>query len=294
MENESVIVPELANADYHAHKAIGSSGIKLIINKSPRHYWAQYIAPDRLRKPSTAAQAFGTAWHCAIFEPERFNEEYAQVPLGLDRRTKEGKALWAEIEASGKTALAYDAFQDIAMMVKLAGIDDEVAKIFKLETGIAEHSMFCTDKETGVHLKIRPDFAVLPCAEFPNGLIVDGKTCGDASPAGFGCNMWNTDMALQAALYVDVFQQVIGTQQPPEFRWLAQETEVPFAHAMYSATDDLIEYGRKMYSNALPLIAECQSTDIWPGYKNGTIQIPAYALRSISPEDNEELEIKYA
>jgi hypothetical protein len=50
----------------------------------------------------------GTATHCAILEPERFNSEYVAMPEGIDRRTTAGKQAYADLLASGAEILAAD------------------------------------------------------------------------------------------------------------------------------------------------------------------------------------------
>lgn len=138
MQNNSPhgIVSGMPNDEYHAHPAIGSSGLKRFM-QSPLHYWAAYLDPDREKKDPKHFRV-GRAWHCAVFEPEAFGARYAvnhdvhpatkravllqqflaipstdlpvvaaetmlvALPEGLSLTTKEGKALAAEIEAKGQ------------------------------------------------------------------------------------------------------------------------------------------------------------------------------------------------
>ena len=81
----------MTNEDYHADtSAISASGLKLFM-RSPAHYYATYLDPNRIERSPTPAMRVGTATHCAILEPERFSAEYIALPEGLDRR-KEGEA----------------------------------------------------------------------------------------------------------------------------------------------------------------------------------------------------------
>ena len=64
---------------YHADtQRIGSTGLKLV-HRSPAHYYAQYLAPDRVIKPPTPAMLLGKYTHCAILEPGRFWDKYACI-----------------------------------------------------------------------------------------------------------------------------------------------------------------------------------------------------------------------
>lgn len=275
------VQPGISNDTHHADDAIGASGLKLMA-RSPAHYWAAYRDPNRERREPTPAMMLGTAWHAAIFEPEAFARDYVEIPEGLDRRTKEGKALWTELEQSGRQPLSAGDVQRIGAMVEAACAHPAVRVIFE-QQGRAEVSMFWTDTATGLRCKIRPDYAVQPCKLFPNGLIVDGKTTEDASASEFPRSAWNLDYHLQAAFYVDGFQRVLGTKAPPTFLWICQEKAAPFATAVYSAADDLLAYGRKLYRPLLDRLAECERTGIWPGYPTtvAPLVLPTWAEKQV-------------
>ena len=276
------IVPDMPNAEYHAHPAVGSSGLKLIA-QSPLHYWAAYLDPDRVRREPTPAMRIGTAWHCAVFEPEEFGLRYVEIPSGLDRRTKEGKALWAEIEASGREPMTPETRAQIWSMATNGRRHPVSRVLFEKCAGAAEQSLFWTDAATGVLCKIRPDYAVAPCELFPNGLLVDGKTGEDMSAAGFARYAWNWQLHIQAAFYADGYQRAMGTKEPPAFVWLAQEKDAPYATAYYSAGADFIEYGRREYRRLLRIFADCRRTNTWPGYPETVTELalPAWAEKQV-------------
>lgn len=323
----------LPNAEYHAHPAIGSSGIKLL-RQSPLHYWSAYLDPDRERREATPAQRIGTAWHASIFEPDDFArtwiakpdinqatkrakllaevlENYelkallVAVPEGITAKTKEGKALFAEIEAAGKIpvdladwnfvndwepllrgkeTLSAEDMERIQKMTAAANAHPASRLIFREHQGLAETSIFWTDRETGVRCKIRPDYHITPCKDFPHGLIVDGKTTEDASAEGFAKSAWGWDMHIQAAFYGDGFQQAYKTKEAPLFLWLAQEKAPPYATAYHSAPADLVAYGRKLYRPMLKLLAHCQLTNTWPGYPQqiNALELPTWAAKQVS------------
>lgn len=126
---------DMANADYHGgHPHIGSSGFKLL-ERSPAHYWAANVDPDRERREPSRIMVMGTAWHTGIFEPRlfdgayaarpdiaptstvaklldealadmaAFSQKYVGIPDGISKTSKEGKALLAELAADGKTGI---------------------------------------------------------------------------------------------------------------------------------------------------------------------------------------------
>lgn len=277
------VVYGMDNAEYHALPDVGSSGLKTF-RRSPLHYWSAYRDPARERREPTPLMRIGTAWHAAIFEPEKFEAEYIEIPEGLDRRTKEGKALWAEIEASGREPLSASGMAQIRAMAQASRAHPVVRVIMDQPDGVGEASMFWTDAESGVRCKIRPDYHVPPCAMFPDGLILDGKSIDDASPDAFARNAWNAEHYIQAGLYCEGAQQVWRTNRPPVFAWLVQERDAPHAVAVYSAADDLIEYGRRQIRPLLRNLAECERSGQWPGYPQ-TVQplaLPVWAEKQIA------------
>ena len=128
---------------------------------------------------------------------------------------------------------------------------------------------------------MRPDYMLEPCADFPNGLIIDGKSTTDASPEGFARQVWNLDYGLQASFYTAGFQRVYATRGRPAFLWAAQEKESPYAAAYYAAGADLIEHWDARITTLLARYAECRRRNVWPGYATavGTLEMPAWAQK---------------
>lgn len=241
----------------------------------------------------------------ALQDYTAFCAKYVPIPDGITKTSKEGKQLLAELEAQGKTGIEAEKYHQAVELVPSlhgkilfsaddldairrmakAAHDHPVTKvIFSLPGGMAEQSIFAVDPATGAPMRIRPDYAVPPCAMFPNGLIVDGKSNDNSSPAEFARNAWNSEMFFQAAFYSDVFQLHFGTSKPPVFAWMAQERDAPFATAYYSAPSDFVEYGRQRYRALLKLFAECLRTNTWPGYSTSVqdLALPSWAAKAIS------------
>lgn len=277
---------DMSNADYHGkHPHIGSSGFKLL-ERSPAHFWAANVDPNRVPREATPLMRIGTAWHMAIFEPDDFERTYIQIPEGLDRRTKEGKALWQEILDSGREPLTADGWTQIQGMAAAARAHPITQVIMDQAEGIGEASVFWVDDETGAPCRIRPDYAVPPCTLFPNGLIIDGKSNDDSSREGFARNCWNSQMYFQAAFYTDGMQRLWRTSEPPAFMWLSQERERPYATAYYAAGADFVAYGRKKYRSLLRLFAQCLHSGQWPGYPTvvQSLELPTWAAKIVSDE----------
>jgi hypothetical protein len=263
--------PALPAADYHADSAVGSSCLR-VFKRSPLHYWTQCADPQREPVEPTPAMKVGTAWHVAMFEPGEFSERYTIVPAGIDKRTKDGKAQHAELVATGRELIDAD---DAAAVIAMAKVVETHpmgrALLYSGELTNREASIFA--QRDGLVCKIRPDFAILPCKKFPNGLIVDGKSCEDAREEAFGRSVWNYGYGFQAAWYVDIWQQHFRTKEPPPFIWLAQEKSAPYAPAFYSASREILAHGRRQYEPLLDQLRRCRASNTWPGYSTGISEL---------------------
>lgn len=174
---------DMSNKQYHATPAISASWLKLM-NKSAAHLWNAYINPDRVPSVPTPYMQLGSLAHTLILEPEKLDLEYVIVPEGIDRRSKDGKAFFAEIEASGKTPIKDVDFQHCVKMAEAMRNNVGFMELRRLKHG-NERTLFWDDDETGLACKMRPDTIVHPCKERPYGVVTDVKTSADASPAGF-------------------------------------------------------------------------------------------------------------
>lgn len=249
------------NAEYHRHPAVGKSHLDAI-SRSPLHYWARYVDPNRVEPEPTAAMQLGSAVHTKILEPHLFEQEYALAPA-VDRRTKDGKQAWADAAAGGATLLSA-ADWDV-----LLGMDDAVRRHLAASrllgrAGAAETSHLWVDSVTGIQCKCRPDWLT------EDGWVVDLKTTEDASPSGFAKSAANFRYHVQAAWYLDGLR-ACGLE-PKGFIFIAVEKRPPYAVATYLAADDMIAAGQAEARRCLDRIAECRANDNWPGYGD-TVQL---------------------
>lgn len=253
----------LTNAEYHARPEVSKSGLDLI-HRSPLHFWDRYLNPNRVAEPPTDAMVIGSALHIRVLEPHLFDDEYAVAPH-CDRRTKEGKMIWADFEqgAAGKTLLkAEDAARIEAMAKAVHG--HKAAKFLLTMAGQAEQSYFWTDDETGEKCKCRPDWH-----SADGRIIVDLKTTEDASPGKFlRSSVLGWRYHVQAAFYMQ------GLPSAEVFLFVVVEKKPPFAVAVYSLPPKLIERGLEEAKADLSLIATCRAADRWPSYSEEIEELP--------------------
>ena len=268
------------NDTYHSNLAVGSTTLKKINNKSVLHAFSEVFK-------QTPSMALGSAIHCAILEPERFGHDFAISPV-CDRRTKEGKEIFAAFESrsQGKTVITNDQAEDVIAM-KNAVMSHEIARMM-LTGGEAEYSYYSIDKETNIAKKCRPDY-------IKNGSLIDLKTTQDASFEGFARQAGNLGYHLQAAYYVDVYNEATGNAVD-EFFFVCVENSAPFAVAVYRMDAFQLEAGRIAYRKALNKLADFYARGGNPnevttlrgfGYPMAILdlQIPFYMLNKISNDE---------
>ena len=127
------IYPNLSHEDYHKDPAL-SKGMLDKLAISAAHYKA---AMEEEIEP-TPVMIFGSAFHCAVLEPDRYQKEYVSMPKDLNKRNKEGKAFIEENK--DKIVLSLDDAQAIESMRK--AINNNVTARSLLSKGQSEVSYF--------------------------------------------------------------------------------------------------------------------------------------------------------
>lgn len=222
------------------HKMAGWSKSRLdLIHKSPAHMVYAMQNP----KDQTPAMSFGSALHCAVLTPSLYQEQYAIAPE-FDKRTKEGKAAFAEFESTCQN-------KEIISAVQAGQIEQMKQAIFAhplasqlLQNGEAEQSFFWIDKTTGLKCKARPDYLR------NDGICIDLKTTEDATFKAFQRSFYNYRYHVQGAFFIDgIFQ---ATQMLcSDFVIIAIEKEPPYGIMVYRLDDLSIDTGRITYEDDL-------------------------------------------
>lgn len=259
----------MSNENYHAHPAIGKSGLDLL-SKSPAHF--KY----KERREPSRAMVIGSATHCAILEPGRFKSDYVIVPGIDDRRA----AAWKQAVAARGTdefVLTGQEGDRIAAMAESVRGNYEARELLDAH-GVAEASFFAKDPVTGVQVKCRPDWLT--------GMqVLDLKTTSDISDDGIGKSCVNYTYFMQEAFYRDVIQWAT-TDTVESFDFLFVESDAPHCSTLVTLPTDAVEYGRTLYRRYLNLYAECLSRDYWPGVPAGRhmAMLPGWFLSIVESE----------
>lgn len=250
----------LSNAEYHKHPAVSKSALDSI-NKSPAYYqWS--LTHEREETP---AMRLGSAVHTAVLEPEEFVDRYVKAPL-CDRRTKAGKALWAEFqeEYQSHIVLSDQDWQTCMDMADAVKRNPQASRL--LRNGQAEYSYFWEERSR--EMKCRPDYLT-------DDYIVDLKTAMDASPSGFAKSVMNFRYHVQQAHYT------AGRGMPDEFYFIAVEKTAPYLVGVYVLDPAFLEMGLDERERNLDTLERCEESGEWPSYTDSVItrlEPPAWAL----------------
>ena len=266
------IYQTLSNEEYHAGPGISQSALS-VVARSPLHYWARYVDPNREPSKQTDAMRLGTAIHMAVLEPAEFGRRYHAAP-SVDRRTKEGKAEYQaaseRAETEGAMLLPLDDAMTCLAIAQQVRKHPTARRLFA--DGRAEQSIYWTDRETGLLCRARPDWLT-------GRMMVDLKSTDDASLESFQRSAWNYRYWMQAAWYMDGWEEVTG-ERLDAFVFAAFEKSAPYACAFYFADEGMLDRGRQEYRKLLRIVADCQAANEWPGYpaEVRALGVPTWAI----------------
>jgi len=284
--------------EYHSNKEYVSASSLKRLKVSPAHYKEE----DEMGE--TDALLFGSAYHCFILEPDKFDKEYyifddsvvcgALIAKGAKspRATNDYKT-WLAGEQS---------FSDGKILIDKADYDRLVAmkeRLFRhpyarmlLSNGVNEQSyMGEIDTEAGlIKVKFKPDHV-----NDNKKIIVDLKTTIDASKDEFPKHAAGLNYHIQASFYADLMEKVSGDDRPYTFFFIAQEKKKPFAFNIFESSPQFIAQGRFEYEMLLQLYKFCTDNDSWPGYqiwcenKYGILELklPAWAIKDLTYYDHQ-------
>ena len=251
---EEGVYTDMPFTQYNELKAVRSHDLTSII-KDP-YTWKYEDKPD------SEASFFveGRLQHCLFLEPHVFHDEFVVAPK-TDRRTKVGKAEYEDFIATvgDRSIVTQDLYDACQKRV-------EVLAAFKPR------------KEDKTELSVVFDYYGHLCkARFDmlqNNVIIDLKTCRDASPKGFKQAVRSFGYHQQAAFYIDAALSA-GLPEVDRFQFLAIQKQQPYPYAIYEMSDEALEYGRAMNEKALDMLVRCQKTGIYTPFNlhNSIVEI---------------------
>ncbi len=239
-------------SEYLVHAGISSSDLRAFM-QCPLKY------ANRGTKHRTPAMLIGSAVHAKV--EGIFDEEFAVIPDGIDRRTKDGKVAYAafQSESSSKNILTAEQFVDVS------GMADSVLDLLDGKFGFSdrenEPSLFWTDEESGLLCKARPDIVI----EGIETSIIEIKTTTDASKDAWYWKVKGMKYGIQAIHHLAGMRATRG--ENPSYAWLVVENTPPYAAALYWLRPGVMfEQESAMRREALRAMRQCIDEKNYPSY----------------------------
>jgi exodeoxyribonuclease VIII len=229
--------------------------------KSPAHY-VEYLR--RERKP-TPAMAFGSLIHCLLLQPNEFGKQFIVMP-NIDRRTKEGKALYESFlaQTEGKEIITEEQYEEANNLINKA-----IA-----EPHIADAIQGCNSFEK----EWRAEINGLPFRGFFDGeaddYILEVKTANDASHKTIINDFYNRSYHIQAGLYSHISGKPI--------KYLLIETNAPYNISLADVDPSFNQYGITQAVKLIEDFKSCMENNMFNmGYEyhsqgNFTITLPSW------------------
>jgi PDDEXK-like domain of unknown function (DUF3799) len=142
---------DLAEDEYHADPALGSTDIKNLLKSGPDYWWNSSLNPRHADEP-TPQQEYGKALHLLVLEGQQiFKARYARRPDNIKTLTARLKA---ELFPNGEVVLEGADYDRILIANALIAQTNDLAAAF--EGGMSEVSVFWVEND--VRMKARFDY----------------------------------------------------------------------------------------------------------------------------------------
>lgn len=285
----TAILRDYPAEQYHTDPALSAGRVIAAQRATWLHAMQGYGEADA--PAPTTAMTHGGAWHAWELEPAELARAYYVIPEAPDdlsknsdgsvsKRSKAGKAWWADVEAeaAGRRIVDPGMYASILAMTEAAHAHPLLGPMLRSRTD-AELSMWWTDEVSGVRCKARADVV---CAG--TGLLVDLKRT-DPHPGAFARSAGRMRYDLRAAWYLDA---AAACGLPcDEYLYACVEPTPPYAVSVYRMDDADIDAARWTIDRLLAEYVTYSTAGAWPSYppEVRTISMPAWARRSDERDD---------
>ena len=259
-------------ADYLKATGVNFSTLKHMA-RSPLHY-----QHTRHNPPSeTPAMLLGKATHTAVFEPEKFQLEYAL--WSGQRRGNAYKDFMEGCQAQGRSILKTAEYETALMIRDVVRSEPVIGEL--LSKGRPEVSLFWRNPQTGVACKGRLDWIASKNA------ILDLKTTTSIDAGWFSAHAWKMGYFHQAAMYQEGYAVASGKGTMLRFGIIAVERNAPHACRLFWLNEEALEMAWGEYVGWLEQVVQCTDTDLWPGPVpvESELAAPSWATTSEADED---------
>ena len=279
------IYDNISNEKYHTDKKSYSSSLVKLMHTPAL---AKYYMTNPLEYKDV--YRIGTAIHTYVLEPDKFNDNYF-TGISAPRRGAANLSEWDEFFAShnayditqlkaadwfqefekqtGKSILTSDELQQIIAMSKSVQSNDRAVEL--LHGGKAEQSIYWTDEETGLKLRVRPDYL--------GDEISDLKSVKSAYAPFFAKSAYDLGYHISQAMYQDGVNSITHEDKP--FNFICVEKQPPYLCAVHAFDRESSEEASRQYRNYVTKLASCIEFDYWEGLKDDSeMSLPAYGFKN--------------
>lgn len=244
--------------------------------KSPIDF-LKYINKDF---ETTPQMVIGSVTDCLLLENDKFDERYMEIPK-VDRRTKLGKEMWAEIQKElvdkKLEGISSDDLNKCKMMVEAIKSNPSAAYLLNHTTEVQKELSF-KEKKDGEEITVR---GILDgCGSFDDDrkFIFDLKTTNDCSPEYWSNTILKWKYHLQAAIYYRaMFKSDVWVK--PEFYHIVVENVEPFKVYVFKLSPEMIQAGTQEFEKLIDSFFKCMINNEWhegtefynPGYYEATL-----------------------
>lgn len=266
---------EATEEQYHADPcevpSLSQSIAHKLINESPRHAWAAHPKLGNLDRKATGAMDRGSLIHKLVLG-EGADLSIIDAP---DWRTKAAKE-------------ARDAAREARQIPVLIGdLNDAEQAATEIRRQIADAGIVLgAQSEVAVQWTERAtDGTEVQCRGMLDNIasprIYDLKTCRSAHPKAVERHVINYGYHIQAAAYRRAWEAINPELSGRvEFVWIFAQLDPLPVVTIARPRGTMRELGERQWQRAVDVWARCLSTDTWPGYASGIVEIeaPAWAL----------------
>lgn len=271
--------------EYHGNEicpgpSISSSGLRTIEAKSLFHFWYDSpLNPDRPKREEKRHFVLGRLLHELLEHGQRAWRNWHVLPDGYsEHHVKKWEKEIAQARALVEQGVSLVRFDDAQTAEKMAkGVLSHPRGRLLFQSGIHEPTLVWKDSETGIWLRVRPDF-------FPNmrRWIPDYKSTASAHPDAFTRSVDNFGYHMAAALYLDGIRELFD-ERPEGFLFVAQEKDEPYVTEIFQLDEEAIAYGRSLNRASIRKYADALEKDRWPTYGAAVnlVMLPDWSRRKL-------------
>lgn len=276
----------MGEAEYLAHPALSQSALKVFRDQSPAHF--KLYRDGEADEEESTALLLGTAFDVKTTDPVRFAQVCSIRPSEFkDYRTKAAKE-WKKAQiAAGK--LPITEAQNFVLDRMLAAINrcDKARGLMSAgENQVSLFAPLCSDPgwvaNDFTQCKGRVDRVPSKFLPVYGKGLADIKTAKSAHPIEWGKSAFDHGYHIQAAWYLDLWNEIHPDDKRTKFFFLVVEKTAPYPAVVYEMPSALIDLGRSEYAKHLRTYNECLRRNEWPDYGSGGIvqvEFPAWALK---------------